>query len=340
MNLALAIRAAFRAHSLRPLSGRLLVAVSGGVDSTVLLDALERSAAKLGLTLTVAHVDHAVRADSVADADFVRGLAEARRLPFLGERLDGSARSEDALRKARYDALARMMAGSGCERLALGHTRDDQVETFLFRLLRGAGPRGAGAMRFLDGDRVRPLLDVPRGDVLAYARSRGLSWRDDPTNADPRFSRNRLRHQLLPVLRALAPAGEGAIARFAQALQHEHAVLDAIAQALIDGALVASEPGTLVIDLERVPIRLLPALVPALPGMVERVTNGFPELSQAHFDAFADLLAARGRPRVLHLPEGVRVARRRFVLRFSRLTDDEREEASRARGLKNARETL
>lgn len=335
-----AIRSAFRAHSLRPPTGRLLVAVSGGVDSMVLLDVLCRLRARLDLTLTVAHVDHAVRAGSAADAAFVAEVAAARGLPFFGERLVEPGRSEDALRKGRYAALGRLLAASGCERVALGHTQGDQVETLLFRLLRGAGPRGVGAMRFLDGERVRPLLDVPRDDVLAWARAHGLSWREDPTNADLRFSRNRLRLELLPVLRALAPTGEGALARFAQALQAEHAALDAVAAAVIDAARVPSEPGTLVIDLLRVPVRLLPVLVPALPTLVGSVTGSFPELSQAHFVAFADLLTERGRPRVLHLPDGVRVARRRDGIELRQVPPDERTRPLRARGLKNPHEPL
>ncbi len=318
MNPLRALRAAFRAHALRPPSGRLLVAVSGGVDSVTLLDLLDRARAKLDLALTVAHVDHAVRAGSADDAAFVAGVAAARSLPFVTERLGSPGRSEDALRQARYAALGRLAEASGCERVALGHTRDDQVETLLFRLLRGAGPRGAGAMRALDGDRVRPLLDVPRADLVAHATARGLAWREDPTNADTRFSRNRLRHDVLPLLRALAPAGEGALARFAKALQAEHAALDAVGMHLAARAEIVSEAGTLALDLARLDEALRPALVPVLPALVQRVTGGFPELSQAHFAAFADLLAARGRPRVLHLPEGVRLARRRDVLMLSR----------------------
>ena len=332
MNPLHALRAAFRTHALRPPSGRLLVAVSGGVDSMVLLDLLDASRQKLALELTVAHVDHAVRPGSADDAEFVRAAAEARGLPVMIGRLSDPGRSEDALRKARYAALGAMLRTSGCERIALGHTRDDQVETLLFRLLRGAGPRGAGAMRSLDGERVRPLLTVPRADLVAYATARGLAWREDPTNADPRFSRNRLRHELLPVLRALAPTGEGALARFAQALQAEHAALDGVATALIDAARIPSDPGTLALDLARVPAALRPALVPALPALVMEVMGGFPELSQAHFAAFADLLASRGRPRVLHLPGGVRLSRRRDSITLRRVEP--------ARDLNFPRETL
>jgi tRNA(Ile)-lysidine synthase len=194
---------------------RVLVAVSGGVDSTVLLDALSAAAPGLALSLVAGHVNHGLRGpDSDADEAAARAAAEARGAAFLSERVDpGALRRgrpsrarptlQEAARRVRYDALRRLAARTGAERIATAHTADDQAETVLLRLLRGCGPDGLGGIpeRSPDGVVVRPMLGVARAEVLAYARSRGLAWREDASNARTEFARSRLRHEWLPGLR-------------------------------------------------------------------------------------------------------------------------------------------
>lgn len=199
---------------------RVVAAVSGGADSTALLDVLCRLQPELDLALHVAHLDHALRPGSEEDAAFVAERAAARGLGCTVERRDVRAWArrhktslEAAARSVRYDFLRSVASQQGAERIALGHTRDDQAETFLLNLLRGAGPGGLKGMRPRSGPFVRPLLDRTRAEVRAYLSERGLTFREDPSNRDRRFRRNWVRHELVPLLERVNPNLVGTLAR-------------------------------------------------------------------------------------------------------------------------------
>jgi tRNA(Ile)-lysidine synthase len=176
----------------------LLVAVSGGSDSMVLLHLL-RFAAGRPLQLTVAHLDHAMRAESAGDLLWLRGVCSAWGVALLHHRLPEAPRSEDAARRARYRFLRRAAHETGARRVLTAHHADDQAETVLFRLLRGTGLRGLRGIPDRSGAGVlRPLLPFWRRELLEYARAHRLRWREDATNALPHAVRNRIRHRLLP----------------------------------------------------------------------------------------------------------------------------------------------
>jgi tRNA(Ile)-lysidine synthase len=188
---------------------RVVVACSGGPDSTALVDALARLAAPRRLELHVTHVDHGLREGSAAEADLVRTLASARGLPFhaLSVEVGGAGGSlQDRARTARHAALRGLAADLRATAIALGHTADDQAETVLMRALSGATPRALRAMGPRDGMLARPLLRVWRAQAAAYCAALSLVVLDDPANADPRFLRSRVRHQLLPALEEVFPA--------------------------------------------------------------------------------------------------------------------------------------
>lgn len=187
-----------------------VVAVSGGSDSVGLLRVLHRLAPELGLRLSVAHLDHGVRGDAArADAAFVAGLAEQLGLPLdLGQWQPTRAGHFEAdARRARYAWLAETARARGASVVAVGHTRDDQAETILHRIVRGTGLRGLAGMpaqRPLDGSLtlVRPLLEVPRQELRAELEVLGQPFREDASNADQSRTRARIRHDLLPKLAA------------------------------------------------------------------------------------------------------------------------------------------
>lgn len=199
-------------------SGRaLLAAVSGGVDSTVLAMVLARlrDAGRLPGEPHVVHVDHGTRPDSRANAELVVDLAERLRLPVTVRRLElGAGASEDAMRKARYRVLQEVAGGLGTGLLLTAHHADDNIETVLFRMLRGSGPRGLAGIpeaRWLPGAPplllVRPFLRQRRATLEAIVARHGLPVYLDRTNLDPRPARNRLRLQTIPALRASLGVG-------------------------------------------------------------------------------------------------------------------------------------
>ena len=202
------------------------VAVSGGADSVCLLFALRELAPRWGIMLSVLHLDHGLRGEeSAADAEFVERLAGELGLAVTVERVDLSSHTgnlEQAARHARLEFFRAQRAAGLVDRVALGHTRSDQAETVLFRILRGAAGAGLAGIRPVTSDGlVRPLLEVERPDVEAFLKSRDISWREDSTNDSLEFARNRIRHSLLPqlardwnpgIVKALAHTAEWALA--------------------------------------------------------------------------------------------------------------------------------
>ena len=251
-------------------SDRLVTGLSGGVDSVVLLDILRRVARRLRFRLSALHVNHQLSPHARRWEAFCRSLCRARGIPFLSVkvRVRRGDSLEAAARAARYAVFARQ----DCDCVVLAHHRDDQVETLLLQLLRGAGVKGLAAMpairkakgerRKAEGDPspithhpspgiLRPLLDVTREEILKYAKQRKLKWIEDESNADIYFQRNYLRHEVLPVIARRFPAYRVTLARAAGHLAEAARVLDEIAAA--DGAGMV-EGGTLAVDaLRRLP---------------------------------------------------------------------------------------
>ncbi len=188
----------------------VLVAVSGGVDSVVLLHLLHTLAKPLQITLHVAHLDHGLRGDaSATDRRFTEQLCERLRLPITSARQDCTPRAgespQQAARRVRRHFLQTVQHDVGAQVIATGHHADDQAETVLMRLLNGAGLTGLAAMRPRQGDYVRPLLSLPKQLLTDYAADKDLPHVQDLSNDDPRYLRNRLRLQVMPQLKAINP---------------------------------------------------------------------------------------------------------------------------------------
>lgn len=177
--------------------GRYIIAVSGGVDSMVLLDQLRQQP---GLELVVAHVNHGIRTDAALDESLVRAYAARHNLPCVIKRLAlGKNVSEDTARKARYDFMRRCCKKYYAKAIITAHHQDDMVETALLALLRGTGWRGLAPFAE-QTDVLRPLLSTPKWHLIAYARTHNIVWREDTTNADESYTRNYIRHTLIPTL--------------------------------------------------------------------------------------------------------------------------------------------
>jgi tRNA(Ile)-lysidine synthase len=236
----------------------VIAAVSGGQDSVTLLDLLVRLSEEWRLTVHVAHLNHGLRgAEADRDALTVSKIASNLGLQFYGDRTDVAelaARerrsTEDAARQARLSFLERVRLQTGADRVALGHTRSDQAETVLMRLLRGSGTRGlAGIRPIRDRAWVRPLLDVSRTEVTRYVDWRDLHVCSDKSNTDPAYLRNRIRLDLLPRLKQdYAEGVEETLARTAEILREEDVFLDEIATAYLQKALIYRGKRKIVLD--------------------------------------------------------------------------------------------
>ncbi|GEJ57171.1 tRNA lysidine(34) synthetase TilS [Anaeromyxobacter diazotrophicus] len=243
-----AVLGTVRRRALVPPGASVLVALSGGPDSTALLRALAalRGAGELA-ALHACHVDHQLRAGSAADADFCAATCDALRVPLLRRAVEVGARGglQEAARRARYRALAGAAEACGAAWIATGHTLTDQAETVLLRLLRGAGARGLAGIPARRGRFVRPLLDRTRREVLDYLAASGAAFLSDPSNASPRFLRNRVRHELAPLLESLAPGAARRLARVADLLRDDDRALERAARRLAPRGATAVEAGRL-----------------------------------------------------------------------------------------------
>lgn len=215
-------------------AGRIRVGLSGGLDSTVLLHLLAGLREQFHFDLSATHVRHGLVPGSAAWGDVCRALCERLDVPFAVRDVTVDRVHPGGLEAAARDARRAVLLEGGADWLALAHHRDDQAETVLFRALRGAGVRGAGGMRpILAGygqpGLWRPLLDVPRSALRAYAAAQGLDWIEDPSNADSHFSRNFLRNDILPAVSARFPGAAAGLARLGRLAAEASDLLDELA---------------------------------------------------------------------------------------------------------------
>jgi tRNA(Ile)-lysidine synthase len=280
-------------------------AVSGGADSVALLHALRTLAGPRGWRLGVLTVDHGLRAGSAADAAFVAGEAARLGLPVRVLRLAPGALAagrpagpEAAARQARYAALLAAADSDGWDWVATGHTLDDQAETVLLQLLRGAGPDGLAGMAVRSGQLLRPLLGVRHEATRACCAAVGAGWREDPSNDDHRFLRNAVRGRVLPLLEELRPGATATLARAAELARDDRdwtGALAADALAGLTGEGGADPDGPRPVEL---PCDALAGLPVGLARRVVRAAAaraGHPVPDAAATDAVLDL-ARRSRP--------------------------------------------
>lgn len=316
--------------------GGILVGFSGGADSTVLLRlVLAAAGGRRGvprLPVVAAHLDHALRPDSADQARFAENAARALGVPFVGERRAVAERAqrerlslEAAGRAERLDFLAETARARGAKVVALGHTASDQAETVLLQLARGAGGLGLAAMPPVRDDPrgvriVRPLLSATRAEVAALAAAEGWPCYTDPSNDSPDFTRNRLRREVLPLLRRTAnPAADRALARTAALLRDDEAFLSAAADsAWREIAAVSVEEGC---PVARAPAAGLREAPPALARRLVRaglaaVRGHLRRIECAHIEAVRALAAAGRGGTACDLP-GARVSLDRGVLTFA-----------------------
>ncbi len=296
---------AARASGLLHAGAPLLVMLSGGADSVCLLDV----ALRLDADVSALHVNYGLRDEADADEAHCRGLCEQLDVELTAERvrLPAEGNLQAQARDARYRLAERQAAGD----YAAAHTASDQAETVLYRLATSPGRRALLGMEPRRGRLVRPLLAATREETRAYCRVRGLKWREDVSNEDPRFARARVRGDLLPALRSLSPAAERTIAETARLLRDEAEVLDVATADALTG--LGGGPAVQLEGLRALP----PALARlVLRALAEDAVGGQWSLSRGEADAVLALGRGRGGSAELDLGGGLRAVAEYGTLRF------------------------
>lgn len=272
---------------------RVVCAVSGGADSIALLFALYLLAPKLSITLEAAHFNHCLRGEeSNADAEFVKQFCEGYQIPLhmgQGKVVAGKKGLEAAARAARYEFLEQLPG-----KIATAHTADDNAETLMMHMIRGTGLKGLGGIAPIRGKLIRPMLEVTRQDVLAFLDEYHLPWREDSTNQMDLFLRNRIRHSVMPLLRAENPNIAQNLTRMALQLREDEEAL----------AVQAENQAAVVSQLRR--------LAPAVRSRWIRnflQANGIPEPENDHVKLVERLIFSEKPSASADLPGGVRVCR-------------------------------
>jgi len=295
---------------------RVVISVSGGPDSVCLLSVLHALTAELNIALCIAHLDHMFRGkESEDEARFVANLAGKLGIPATIEHIDVPAicrarglSPQAGAREVRYAFLNRVAQAAGAARIATGHTATDQAETFLMRLLRGAGVAGLSAIPPSRGNIIRPLIESTRNEVLEYLRANGQTFVTDPSNTKPYYARNRIRLELMPVLSRFNPRIEKTLASAAGLLREEDEAIAAHLETLLQCIITKDED---VITLARdkfndLPLAFRRRIFRAVAAMVGLKPSG---ISLVQTDEALAFMATSQSGRSLSLPSGLVLGR-------------------------------
>lgn len=309
------VRAAWSRWGSAPPGSTVVVALSGGVDSCVLLHLLRFPLAGLGLRLVAAHFDHRMRRDSGADAHWVSGVAGAWRVPLKIGEAERPVQNETEARRLRYDFLERVRAEEEAAMVLTAHHAEDQMETVLFRILRGTGVRGlAGIPARREPGVARPLLGESRDELVAYARTHRVPGRLDPSNEDLGIARNRIRRELLPRITDIHPGAREAILRLSRNARRTGRALDSLLAPVLQRLRVDRGDGFCTFQREA-----FLDLAGTVQGEALRALarEAGPPLDEAGTAAALEFIRTGRSGRVLHLTHTLQLEREFELLRLS-----------------------
>ncbi len=312
-------------HGMIDKKDRIIVAVSGGPDSICLLDILHRLREEMGIEIVVAHFDHGLRPqEDEIETRFVHDLALSMGLSFESEKgylaaETGGTSIEEMARDTRYAFLEDLSNRLGAQKIAVGHTLNDQAETVIMRLLRGSGPSGlAGIPPVRDKRIIRPLIEISRQEILSYLKDVGLSYMTDSSNLQRAFLRNRIRLDLMPRLLDYQPRLIEHLGRLAQLLRDENRFMDLQADQWIRNEAEPAQESSIATLIARF-LDLTPPLRNRVTrGLLLRVQKNLRRISRDHILSVSRLAEGPDPQGELHLPGGLRVIKTYERLVFSR----------------------
>jgi len=311
---------------------KVLVGVSGGADSIALLHVLHWFSRIKNYGLIVVHINHMARGkDSDADADFVGSVAKELKLPFYLkkidieiERLQLKTSFQDAARIIRYQFFEETLKAVGGNKVALGHSADDQVETILMNIIRGTGLKGLAGIPQVRGYIIRPFLEVHRKDLEIYLKENDISFRDDLSNLDKKYLRNRIRHELIPNLETYNPAIRKCLQEMSGIAREEDSLLSEMTRDIFRQKvrfLEDSEENIVwdIDDFQSYPIALRQRLVREI---FCRITGDMQAITAHHVQQIINLFNCPKAGKVLNIPRGVTVTCSYDSILFTKLVDD------------------
>ena len=319
MNIPEQVRETIDDHKLLRKGERVIVGVSGGPDSVVLLTVLNALRYELGITLHAAHLNHQLRNDARLDQRFVEKLCERWKLPLTVGSLKKSdfkknGSQEEIARDYRFGFFMDLAKKQGAQVIALGHTQDDLAETVLMRVIRGTGlmgMRGILPRRQINGFRfIRPLLDIPRLEIERFLKKEKLAFRIDSSNTDLKFFRNQIRRELIPDLeKSYNRRIKEVLAHLANVLAGDYDYLESQSKKVLTKLLESQSPAAIKLKLEPLQ-KIHRALQRMLIRLsIERLKGDLNQLTFGHLAEIEDLIAHRPTGSIVHLPGGLSVSR-------------------------------
>jgi tRNA(Ile)-lysidine synthase len=328
--LILAVRKTLQKYDMVQPGDRVVVAVSGGADSVALLHALWAIRMDFHLSLVVAHLNHGLRPEGEREALWVGRMAGKLGIPFHRGKVDvRSFQKEKALtlqeaaRELRYSFLQEVARKSRAVKIALGHTADDQAESLIIRLLRGSGTRGlSGIPPIRDGTYIRPLIETWREEIEDYLRSQKTAYLTDPSNQSLLYLRNRVRHELLPLLQQYNPRIRQILVQMADLFRAEEEFWKKHLEEKFPAVVRSRRKDALSLDIPCLVAQPLPVRLRCLRHAVETVQGHLRRVSLSHVWAIQGLLGGTEPNKTLRLPQGLTVTRAYNVLNLTRSQEE------------------
>ncbi len=328
--LVLAVRKTIQKYDMLQAGDRVVVGVSGGADSVALLHALWELRGELRVSLMVAHLDHGLRPEGEKEAAFVRKMTGKLGAPFHWGKAEVKSHMEEsglsvqeAAREVRYKFLAGVAKKNRASKIALGHTADDQAESVVMRLLRGSGTRGlSGIPPVRDGLYIRPLIEVWREEVESFLQEKRIPFLTDPSNQSLHYLRNRVRHELLPVLGQYNPRVCQVLVQMADLFRAEEEFWQKHLTEKFPGVLRSQRKEHLILDVAALLSQPLPIRLRCLRHAIEKVQGHLRRVNLSHIWAIHALLEGLDPNKTIRLPQGLVVTRAYQGLHFSRTQED------------------